>query len=290
MIQRDISTYGLVGFPVKHSLSPLMHNTAFKLLGAEANYELFSLEESELDGFFSELKEESSPIFGLNVTIPYKEKVIKYLDGISPFAEKVGAVNTIVIMEDRRLIGYNTDGPGFIAHLEELKFSFNKKRVAIMGAGGAARALVTALCIAPNRPQSLKICDIDKGKTDNLINDLGERINVGIVEAVNSIDDLNIELADLLLNATPIGMKETDPVLIEEDLLHQDMLVYDLIYNPSETTLLKIAKDRGANTSNGLGMLFYQGVLAFQHWAEGEIPDKVKKAMRQALEKGLAQK
>ena len=120
---KSTTTYGIIGYPVEHSLSPLMHNAAFKALGIKATYKLFPLQEEELDQFFKDLREEGSPIFGLNVTVPYKEKVMEYLDGVSLFAKKAMSVNTIVISPERKMTGYNTDGPGFLAHLAELKFN-----------------------------------------------------------------------------------------------------------------------------------------------------------------------
>ncbi|MBF0522629.1 MAG: shikimate dehydrogenase [Candidatus Omnitrophica bacterium] len=281
------SIYGLVGYPVEHSLSPLMHNTAFKELGVHAVYELFPLKENALDVFFEDIKEKESPIFGLNVTVPYKEKALKYLDTKSPFAEKVGAINTIVISEDRKLTGYNTDGPGFLAHLTELKFNPAQKRVSLLGAGGAARAVVSVLCLIPEQPSVIKIFDMDKQKAHNLVEDLSRRMDTRLIKIVNNISELDIASADLVINATPVGLKESDPCLVDENLFHNNMLVYDLIYNPAETKLLKGAVTKGAKVSNGLGMLYYQGVLAFQHWAGMEITQKVKDKMRRALEEGL---
>lgn len=281
--------YGLVGYPLEHSLSPLMHNTAFKELKVDAVYKLFSLKEEELKGFFSDLKKKDSPIFGVNVTYPYKEKVLAHLDTLSPFAEKVQAVNTIVITKKRWLTGFNTDGPGFLTHLMEMGIHPEEKRVSILGAGGAARAIVSVLSILPEKPLSIRIYDIDKKKTSGLIDDLGKRMDVSIVKKAESIDDLNIELADILINTTPVGMKESDPCLVSPDLLHSKLFVYDVIYNPKETKLLKLAKAKGAKVSNGLGMLFYQGVLAFQHWADIHLAESVKKKMKESLVKGLAE-
>lgn len=281
------SLYGLVGYPLGHSLSPLMHNAAFKALGLDCEYQLFALKEEELEGFFKKLREQTSPIFGLNVTIPYKEKVIKYLDGLSPYVQKAMAVNTIVIAKNRSLSGFNTDGPGFLAHLTELGFNPQGKNIALLGCGGAARAVISVLCLLPERPVSISVYDVDQGKARNLVADLGSRIDIGGVSCVNSIDDLNIAKADLLINATPIGLKETDPVLVEEGLFHKNMLVYDLIYNPAETKLLKLAKSGGAKVSNGLGMLYYQGVLSFQHWVGVEIDKSIKHKMWETLTKGL---
>ncbi len=287
MLEEAKAIYGLIGYPVKHSLSPLMHNAAFEALEIDAEYKLFELQRDELDDFFAELRDELSPIFGLNVTVPYKEEVVKYIDSFSPFAQKVMAVNTIVVSKDRKLIGYNTDAPGFLAHLNELNFEVCDKKVAIIGAGGASRAIVSMLCLIPDKPKIVLLYDIDKQRAERLIDDLSQRMDTSIVKAVFSIDDLDIGNSDLLINATPVGMKQSDPVLVEPELLHTDMLVYDLIYNPAETLLLKIAKQKGANIANGLGMLFYQGVLAFEHWANTRLDEKIKIKMREALEKGL---
>lgn len=279
--------YGLVGYPLGHSLSPLMHNAAFEALGVDAVYQLFPLKEEELEAFFAELAKKDSEIFGLNVTVPYKEKVLKYLHTLSPFVQKIKAVNTIVIKKDRTLTGYNTDGPGFLTHIKELGFETENKRIAILGAGGAARAILSVLCLIPEKPGSVKLYDIDTQKSRQLCQDLTKNFDVNFVRAVDNIDDLNIESADLLVNATPLGMKKEDPPLLDENLLHKNMLVYDLIYNPQETDLLKKAKNKGARTSNGLGMLFYQGVLAFQHWADIELGDDTKKTMWDNLLKGI---
>ena len=267
-----------------------MHNAAFKALGVDATYELFPLKADELDRFFTDLKKSDSPIFGLNVTVPYKEKVIPFLDSLNPYAKKVSAVNTIVISKDRKLSGYNTDGPGFLTHITELGFRPKGKRIAILGAGGAARAVLSVFCMIAERPESITIYDIEPHKAEGLIQDLSVSFDCSIVKAVSSIDDLNVELVDFLVNTTPVGMKPTDIPLIDEDMLHANMFVYDLIYNPAQTLLLTIAQQKGAKISNGLGMLYYQGVLAFQHWAGMELSDSVKKKMKDALTKGLQQR
>lgn len=264
-----------------------MHNAAFRELKVNAEYRLFPLRVEQLDEFFNDLRRMDSPIFGLNVTVPYKEKVIPFLDNLAPFALKARAVNTIVISKERQLKGYNTDGPGFLAHLADLGVSTQGTRVAIMGAGGASRAIISVLCLIPQRPESIRIYDIEHHKAQQLLDDLAEQIDVSIVKAVPSIEDLNVELSDLLINATPIGLKESDPFLFDPELLHAHLMVYDLIYNPAETPLLKIAREKGGRTANGLGMLFYQGVLAFQHWADMELDEKVKKRMWTSLEKGM---
>ena len=280
--------YGIIGNPLQHSLSPLMHNAAFKALKVNAVYKLFPLaDDRELAFFMEDLKEKENPIFGLNVTVPYKEKVLPFLDTVDPFAAKAGAVNTIVITHQRKMFGFNTDGPGFLSHLAELKFDLKGKRIAILGAGGTARAILSVLCLINDRPLNIKLYNRNFAKARGLLNDLGQKMDASIVEAVPSIGDLNVELADCLINTTPVGLKKEDPLILDERCLHSDMLVYDVIYNPVQTRLLKIAKAKGAQIANGLGLLYYQGILAFKHWAGVDIEDKYKKIMREALKKGL---
>lgn len=281
------TTYGIIGYPLGHTLSPVMHNAAFKALGVDAVYKAMELPHEELEPFFLGLRKNDCPIFGLNVTVPYKEVAIKFVDTITPLAQKLNAINTIIINEERRLIGYNTDAPGFMSHMVELGFNTKGKRIAVLGAGGSARAIIGTLCMIPDRPESIKIYNRTSSRLDALLEDLGSRIDLSIVESVMSIDDLNLELADMLINTTSVGLKAEDPVLVEPELLNSNMLVYDLIYNPKETPLLQIARERGAQTANGLGMLFYQGVLAFQHWANTQLDDEVKAVMRATLEEAL---
>ena len=280
------TTYGIIGYPVEHSLSPLMHNAAFKELQVKAVYKLFPLQAQELEPFFKELRKKSSNIFGLNVTVPYKESVIAHLDSISPFAKKAMSVNTIVIEEDRKLRGYNTDGPGFLAHLVELKFNTRGKRIAILGAGGTTRAILASLCLIPEKPESIRIYNRTEEKAQQLVNDLSAHMDVSHIKIVPTVDDLNIELCDLLINTTSVGLNAPNDTIIDRDLLHQDMLVYDVVYEPRETMLLKLAREKGATTANGLGLLFYQGMLSLQHWAGQELPLEVKNIIRDVLENG----
>jgi shikimate dehydrogenase len=280
------AVYGIIGYPVIHSLSPVMHNAAFKAMDVNAVYKLFPLEdEEELRLFMEDLKEEGNPIFGLNVTVPYKQDVLPYLDSIDPLAEKIGAVNTLVIDHHRKIHGFNTDGPGFLSHLAELGFDLGGKRAAILGAGGTARAIISVLCLLAQGPERITLYNRTRVKAQNLIEEIGKKINTKIVTAVDEPEDLNIELADLLINTTSVGMNEEDPLLVDPEALHKDMLVYDVIYNPPETKLLAQARLKKAQTANGLGMLFYQGVLAFQHWSDVELDQRIKKIMRQSLEK-----
>lgn len=268
--------YGLIGYPVKHSFSPAMHNAAFSFLKLNARYQLFPLKPQELKDFFSDLKKNN--ICGLNVTIPYKETVIPFLNTLSEEARLIGAVNTIKV-SDTQLEGFNTDGEGFLRHLEQdLKFDPQGQTVALIGAGGAARAI--AVYLAKKSPRGLTIYDIDKTKALTLINHLKENFTGIEFKHAESIEGLNIQKSSLLINATPMGMKDEDPCVVHKDSIPGDILVYDLIYNRKVTKLLQLAKEKGVQVSNGLGMLLYQGVGAFELWMGQEAPVEI---MRKAL-------
>ncbi|MDD4980746.1 MAG: shikimate dehydrogenase [Candidatus Omnitrophica bacterium] len=272
--------YGLIGYPVKHSLSPAMHNAAFQALNINAEYKLFELKPEELEGFLSGVKKNN--IFGLNVTVPYKEKVMPFLDNLSEEAKLIGAVNTIKCSGEK-LEGFNTDGAGFLEHLiQDLKFDPAGKDIAIIGAGGAARAVSVSL--SKKGPKGIAIYDIDKSKLSALISHLQENFKGIDFIAAPSVAQLNLKNVDLLVNATPIGMKESDPCPIEDIPLSGGLLVYDLIYNPQETKLLKIARAGGSCVANGLGMLLYQGVESFEFWTGQKAPVEV---MRQALSEAI---
>ena len=286
MIQEPPAIYGIIGNPVSHSLSPVMHNAAFKALGVNAVYKLFPLaDREELRLFMEDLKEKDNPVFGLNVTVPYKEDVLLYLDSMDPLADKIGAANTLVIDHQRKIRGFNTDGPGFLSHLVELNVTLKDKRVVLLGAGGTARAIISVLCLVPEGPESIYLYNRTRSNAESLVEEIGKKINASIVTIVDEPEDLNIELADILINTTNVGMKESDPLLIDPGSLHKDMLVYDVIYSPVETKLLAQARLKQAQTANGLGMLYYQGVLAFWHWSEMELDEDIKKIMRESLEK-----
>jgi len=272
--------YGVLGYPVKHSFSPLMQNAAFGALKINAEYKLFEVAQEELKDFLTSLREKN--IWGLNVTIPHKEKVIPFLDNLSDETRLIGAVNTIRVSSNQ-LEGFNTDGEGFLKHLtEELKFAPRGKIIAVIGAGGAARAVSVYLSKALTK--EISIYDIDKNKTSVLVEHLKKNFkNIEFI-AANSIEELNIKDCDLLVNATPIGMKETDPCIVDKKFMHKNLLVYDLIYNPKETKLQAHAKKVGAKVSGGLGMLLYQGMFSFEIWTGQKAPKEV---MRKALLKTL---
>ncbi|MFA4854579.1 MAG: shikimate dehydrogenase [Candidatus Omnitrophota bacterium] len=277
MTPSEKKIYGLIGLPLSHSLSPLMHNAAFRALKINSEYRLFELKLEGLESFFGSLPENN--IYGLNVTVPYKEKILTFLDKISDEAKIIGAVNTIRITGNI-LEGFNTDGEGFLKNLkEDLKFEPKAKAVIILGAGGAGRAISVYLC--KENPGSITIYDVDSNKAAKLVSHLKENFKGIIVNHAGSIAGMPLGEADLLVNAAPIGLKESDPCVIDLNLLGKNILVYDLIYNPKETKLLRLAKERGIRVSNGLGMLLYQGMIAFEIWTGKAAPKEV---MQKALE------
>ncbi|MCX5709392.1 MAG: shikimate dehydrogenase [Candidatus Omnitrophica bacterium] len=276
-------TFGLVGNPVKHSLSPLMHNAAFKALNIPAEYKLFEVKPEDLNTFLYDL--DKLNIYGLNVTVPYKERAMDFVElpVESFYLRQVRAVNTIV-KRNNRWQGFNTDIPGFEKHLKE-NFDPKGKRCAVLGAGGASRAVAYVLAKAGAR--DLAIFDIDKQKTENVCAMVDGLLPGFNVSCVDSIDKLEINNKDLLVNSTPVGMKAADPLIVDSGLLHKNLFVYDLIYNPVETKLLKEARARGARTANGLGMLLYQGALSFEYFTGEKAPVEV---MREALTEGVKTK
>ncbi|MFH1752933.1 MAG: shikimate dehydrogenase [Candidatus Omnitrophota bacterium] len=272
--------YGLVGYPVKHSLSPAMHNAAFKDLGIDAEYELFEVKPQDLGEFFAAFKER---LAGANVTIPHKEASIEYLDEVKEAAGSIGAVNT-VISENGRLIGDNTDVSGFLEALKnDLGFKADGKKAVVLGAGGAARAVTFGL--HAQNIKSVFLIDLDARKAASLAIDLAKAgcDAAAIKYDKDAVDGLILN-ADLLVNATPCGMKEGDPELVDARSMHKGLAVFDLIYNPAKTALIREAEKRGCRAANGLGMLLYQGAKAFELWT-GKRPNS--NVMKEALIKAL---
>jgi len=274
--------YGLIGYPVKHSFSPYMHNAAFEYLKMDAEYRLFEVPPEKLGEFFTKTIVEQD-IKGFNVTIPHKEAAVPFLNAsVSQSVRMNQAVNTVRVETDETMSGCNSDGMGFSLDLKERGFDALKKRVSLIGAGGGAKAVATS--IAVKNPAKLLIFDLDSAKAASLCDIVKEFFPSVPVEAVSSVEKLEVYQADLLINATPVGMRETDPLAIKKEWLSPDLFVYDLIYNPAETKLLKAAKDAGCRTANGLGMLLYQGCLAFEYWTGRKAPvDVMRKALLERL-------
>ncbi len=276
---------GLVGYPLSHSTSPAMHNAAFKSLGLDFEYRLFEVAPDKLKDFVASIR--TQEIAGLNVTVPHKERIMAFLEELSEEARFIGAVNTI-LNKGYKLKGFNTDGEGFLASLQvEGKFDPRGKRAVILGAGGAAKAVTIMLCKAGVK--SLVITDFLPDKVGALLSHLRLKCKAEIsAYPVGSVQlEMAISNADLLINATPTGMyPKTEESPLKPDIKFSPRaLVYDLIYNPLETKLLKAAKEQGCQTMNGLEMLVRQGALSFKIWTGKEPSLDI---MRQAVLEALA--
>jgi shikimate dehydrogenase len=270
----------------------LFQQAAFDHLGLDVRYEIWETEQSGLPSMVKGLREHSR--LGANVTIPYKEDVLSLLDEVHRDAERIGAVNTIVD-SDGKLIGYNTDSTGFLKALErEGGFNPTGKSAVLLGAGGVARAASCALLSAGIK--SLVVTDIITEKAHELVSDLenslsGRREQYPEIKALYHGDpqlDYVVSGCDLLVNCTPMGMKHSategqSPLKAEQ--IPRGALVYDVVYNPVETGLLREAAKAGARTLGGLAMLVYQGAASFELWTGKQAPvDIMMTVARRALE------
>ncbi|MFA5339378.1 MAG: shikimate dehydrogenase [Candidatus Omnitrophota bacterium] len=275
--------FGIIGFPVKHTLSPHFQNAAFASLGIDAVYIPFEVPPRALKSAFRSLK--ALGVSGINVTIPHKQAVLPLVDELSPEVKGIGAANTIVFRKGKAR-AYNTDGEGFIRSLKnDLKANPKGKSVLLFGAGGAAKAI--AFVLAREGAKSVTFVDqIEKRAKDLAAKTKKDfpRCGTKHIPFLRSRIDEEVLGSDLLVNASPVGMHKGDPCIVDPKALHKDLAVYDIVYNPPATPLLKEAKKRGIKASNGLGMLLYQGVLSFEHFTGKKAPVAV---MRAALKKAI---
>ena len=280
MITGNTRIYGIIGDPVEHSLSPLMHNEAFKELNLNCVYIPFHVRQKELQRAVKGVK--SLGICGFNVTIPHKIPIVRYLDEIEKEAAHIGAINTVVT-RNGKLIGYNTDGAGAYHALQAAGSDPKDKRVIILGAGGAARAI--AFHLAP-LSRDLVILNRTREKAVSLALEL-KKTGLNVTGRGLTPQTLSDELweTDILINATSLGMyPRVDETPVDRGLIHPKMTVFDIVYNPQETKLLQATRKAGAKVVRGLQMLIYQGILAFEIWT-GKTPSK--KTMARAIEEAM---
>lgn len=301
-------TYGLIGYPVKHSFSPAMHNAAFQALNINAEYKLFEVEPNNLEGFLLkkiEVKDTkgesffSQDILGFNITIPHKVRASEILLGETGIrlirniaTEKdhyvflSGAINTIK-REHGKVDYRNTDAGGFIKSLAvDLQFNPEGKNIFVLGCGGAGRAIVAALTWKEIKKIYLYDTNQDAIKSARQRFDRFSHVRDKL-EYVLEKGELSrlINECQLLVNASPVGMNEGDGSAIDRKLFHKDLFVYDIVYN-RETQLIKDAKLSGLPATGGLGMLLYQGVEAFELWTGKKAPVEVmRKALTEAMNK-----
>jgi len=287
MKTKTLTPYALLGHPVGHSLSPAMHNAAFKALGLAATYSLIDVEPGNVPRVVEELRRLGYG--GLNITIPHKEAAYRFLaaqHALTDSAQILKSVNTIVFRKDGSLLGDNTDAPGFLDALREaFRATPRGKRILLLGCGGAGRAV--ALTCAFQGAASFLIADIHLAARRRLRSELRHAAPGLPVSGISLNSKQLVARAhdcDLIIHATPVGMRKGDPSLLPADAFRPGQLVFDCIYNPAITLLLSTAKKAGAKTANGLGMLLHQGARAFHLWTGRKPPVDL---MRTALEKAL---
>lgn len=276
--------YAIFGYPVEHSLSPAMHNAAFAALGLDSVYIPWKVGVEDFPTALQAARKMEN-FGGGNVTVPHKERAAQLCDGLSPEAEALGAVNTLVA-QDGRLFGHNTDGAGFLCSLVEEGFDPKGKRVLILGAGGAAKAVAFALAWAGAAELTIANRTLERAEAlAALLRGRSLRCQILALDLHNKPLAPAIASADLVVNATSIGLRPEDPSPIDCGPLSPRALAVDLIYNPRETAFLKEAGRRGLRVQNGLGMLLYQGAAAFELWTKEAAPLE---AMRAALRRKVS--
>ena len=270
----------VVANPIKHSISPFIHNSAFEATNTNGVYLAWEVDATELAETVANIRRYQ--MFGINLSMPYKEQVIPYLDQLSAEACLIGAVNTVVNREGT-LIGYNTDGKGFFKSLPSFKIS--RKRLVLLGAGGAAKAILAQAILDGVSQISVFVRSSSMEKTrpylEKIQNATGFRVDLFALEDVQDLQD-SITQADLLVNATSVGMDGSSQPIPTSIVLPEKLMVADVIYQPFETPFLKWAKEQGNQSINGLGMLLYQAAEAFELWTGKEMPtDQIWESLKQ---------
>lgn len=275
MITGHTKLTGLLGSPVEHSISPMMHNESFRVLGLDYAYLAFDVGEQELEIAVEGLK--ALKVKGFNLTMPNKNRMCRLCDQLSPAAEIIGAVNTV---ENRNgeLVGHSTDGSGYMLAVKNAGYDIVGKKMTLFGAGGAGTSIfvqaaldgVAEISVFNRRTPFFE-------RAEQIIRKLNERTSCKI--RLYDYEDASVlrrEIGDsaILTNATSVGMAPNLEACILKDtsMLHPDLIVSDVIYNPKETKLLKMAKEAGCRTFNGMYMLLYQGAEAFRIWTGQEMP------------------
>lgn len=263
MVSGKTKNIGIIGYPIEHSLSPMMQNAALKEAGLDYFYIAMPVDPAQLSEAVLGLK--VLGFEGFNVTIPHKINIISLLDEIDDHAKMIGAVNTVVIRQGK-MIGYNTDSVGFIAALEKNNFTIRGKHAVLLGAGGAALAVIWGLITRGITSLTLGVRNVNKVKS--LMMKFENYAEINIVDWADTEFHQSVKSCDLLINTTPLGMaphiEQSPPV--QWDLINKKTFVCDLIYNPIVTKFLDLAKENGNRTMNGEGMLVEQGAAAFKLW------------------------
>lgn len=254
--------FAVIGNPIGHSLSPLMHRHWIHQQGLDACYEKLEIAPGDLEKFVKDAPR--AGFTGFNVTIPHKETIIPFLDKIAPQVRRIGAVNTVRI-DGGITTGFNTDGIGFLAPLKAINFDF-RRPVLLVGAGGAARAILSALLLTD--VPIVMISNRSRDRAYALVNSLGSG-RASIVDG-STIDDA-VAAAGLIINSTSLGMKDCGELSLDLTRAARDAIIYDIVYNPLATGLINSARDLGLRTIDGLDMLIHQGAASFKIWTGLEV-------------------
>jgi shikimate dehydrogenase len=267
-INGDTELFGVIGYPVRNSLSPIIQNLAFRSTGMNSVYLAFEVEPKKLTTAISGFV--AIGVIGLNVTMPYKVVCIKYMDFLDEYSVKTGAVNTIHFKEGK-LYGYNTDGAGFISSLNRNGIDPKGMSALILGAGGAARAV--AIALARSGAREIIIANRTRKNSEKLKYLINENFrDIGVIAAINYEDYYKYaQRADIIVNCTSIGMNSSD-IPIDSVVLESSHIVFDLVYYPLETSLLRAARQKGARAISGVEMLVFQGAESFRIWTGIEPP------------------
>lgn len=280
-INGQTKLYGIIGDPVEHSLSPVIQNAAFESLKLNCIYVTFPVKQAELESAINGMR--SLKIHGFNVTMPYKTSILPLIDEVEKTAAKIGAVNTIKNFNGR-LIGYNTDGVGTLKALEKNGISLSGKKIVVLGAGGAGRAISYAVA---SKVEELVILNRTELKAQRLAEELQVESKATITYGQLNNEALRWTLKDanVIINATSVGMHPYEnETPINKKFLNAAVTVFDLVYSPLKTRLLKEAEAKNAKTLNGLHLLVHQGAEAFKIWTDIDAPlDVMWKALRHTL-------
>lgn len=277
---------GIIGYPLSHSISPVFQQAALDYYKLDARYVMWETKEDHLESSVRNIRREEN--WGANVTVPYKERVIRFLDSLHGDAIAVGAVN-VIYKKTTNLLGGNTDVHGFLHALErDGKFTPAGKRAVVLGSGGAARAVVYGL--VKSGVAFIAVANRSPSRAETLVNDAARFVKKGQEITSLALEESSLRPllngCDLLVNCTSLGMKgaQETKMPLSKRLIPKNALVYDLVYNPAETFFLKEAREAGARTLGGLPMLVYQGAAAFELWTGKKAPvDIMFEAARKAL-------
>jgi len=242
----------VIGNPIEHSLSPKLHNYWIKNNGIDAIYEKTKLEEDELENIVLQIKKQK--IYGANITVPFKKAIIPFLDELTIEADNTQSVNTL-FLKDNKVVGHNTDIIGFETSINKSKFNIFNKEVLILGAGGVVPSIIFAL--NKMKVSKIKISNRTREKAENLKK---------LFKNIEIIDWGEVPNFDMIINATSIGLKKEDHIILDFSSISKNSLFYDVIYNPKETNFLKTGKKTGNMTLNGKLMFIYQALSAFNIW------------------------